>query len=156
MRIFYFLLLVVFSLVGLVEARDDSINPQLRGIKKIYIAELGTTDSSEIIREKIRIRLTQTGKFTVVDREDKADAIFTGTVVMDHRLDRGSHDFNTNNKGVAVFYLRRVTNDEVIWSYEYKPKLFDVSIFSDDTVHAYNQVADRTIERLMKDAGYKK
>lgn len=155
MKIFYFLVLVVFSLVVLAEARSDSTNSQLRDVKKIYVAELGTTDSSDIIREKLKIRLMQTGKFTVVERESEADAIFTGTVVMDDRGDRGPHYSEASLKGVAVFYLRRKSN-EVIWSYEYKPKFFDMAVFSDKTVRAYNQVAERTIERLMKDAGYKK
>lgn len=156
MRKVYFLLLVVFSLAVLVNAKNDSINPQLKDIKKIYITELGTTDNSDIIREKIRLRLIETGKFTVVDRREEADAIFTGTVVMEKHIGGGLGDIDTTNKGVAVFYLRRPVTGEVIWTYEYKPKFFNIAIWTDKATRGYNRVAERTVERLMKDAGYKK
>ena len=156
MRKFSFLLLVVFSLVVLVNAGDGAINPQIREVKRIYVSELGTTDSADIVREKIRIRLIQGGKFSVVERIEDADAVLTGTVVMEKHVDGDFGDIDTKNKGVAVFYLRRTSNDEIIWTYEYKPKFFNIAILTDKATRGYNQVANRTVEQLMKDAGYKK
>jgi hypothetical protein len=152
----YFLLLVVFSLAVLVNARDESINPQIRDVKRIYVSELGTTDSADLIREKIRLRLMQTGKFTIVDNREEADAVLTGTVVMEKHVEGDFKDIDTKNKGVAVFYLRRAGTNEVIWTYEYKPKFFNIAIFTDKATRGYNQLANRTVEQLMKDAGYKK
>ena len=156
MRKVYFLVLVVFSLAILAYAGNDSVNPQLKEIKKIYLSELGTTDSSDLVREKIRLRLMQTGKFTVVERREDADAIFTGTVVMEKHISGGLGDVDTSNKAVAIFYLRSAVTDEVIWTYEYKPKFFNIAIFTDKATRGYNRVAERTVERLLKDAGYKK
>lgn len=151
----YFLLLIVFSSAVLTNAQNKSSNPQLKDIKKIYVSALGSTDKSDVIREKIKIRLMKTGKFTIVDRKEESDAILTGSVVMENPIDVNYSSVSAKNKGVGVFYLRRTSTDEVIWTYEYKSKLFDFDVFSDKTIHAYNQVAERTVDRLMKDAGYK-
>lgn len=156
MKKIYFLLLVVFSLAVLVNASDSSINPQIRDVKRIYVSELGTTDSASIIREKIKLRLIESGKFTVVDRKEDADAVLTGTVVMEKHVDGDLHDIDTEEKGVAIFYLRRADSNEVIWTYEYKPKFFNIAILTDKATRGYNQLANRTVEKLMKDAGYKK
>lgn len=156
MRKVYFLLLIVFSLIVVVNAQNKSINSQLRDIKKIYVTELGTTDKSDIIRNKIQLRLVKTGKFTIVDRREDADAVLTGTVVMEKYVDVSDNDVNTKTNGVGVFYLRRATDDQIVWTYEYKSKFFDFAIFTDRVVRAYDQVAERTVDRLMKDAGYKK
>src|SRR5689334_16009869 len=52
--------------------------PTLKTIKKIYIAELGKQPESDLIREKIRLRLMKSGRFTVVDKPEEADATLTG------------------------------------------------------------------------------
>src|SRR5262245_43913387 len=52
--------------------------PTLKNVKKIYVAELGKQPESDMIREKIRLRLMKSGRFTVVDRPEDADATLTG------------------------------------------------------------------------------
>jgi hypothetical protein len=154
MKKVYFLFILVLSLAVLGNAQESN-NSRLQTVKKIYVTELGTTDSSSIIREKIRIRLMQTGKFTVVERAADADAVLTGTAVMEKHVDGDLHDIDTEEKGVAVFYLRSAEADEVIWTYEYKPKFFNLAILTDKATRGYNQLANRTVEKLLKDAGYK-
>jgi hypothetical protein len=50
----------------------------LKAVKKIYIAELGKQPESDLIREKIRIRLMKSGRFNIVDKPEEADATLTG------------------------------------------------------------------------------
>jgi hypothetical protein len=52
--------------------------PTLKTVKKIYVAELGKQPESDLIREKIRLRLAKSKRFTVVDRPEDADATLTG------------------------------------------------------------------------------
>jgi hypothetical protein len=52
--------------------------PTLKTIKKIYIAELGKQPESDLIREKIRMRLAKSKRFIVVDKPEEADAMLTG------------------------------------------------------------------------------
>ena len=51
--------------------------PTLKNVKKIYVAELGKQPESDLIREKIRLRLMKSGRFTVVDKPEDADATLT-------------------------------------------------------------------------------
>ncbi len=53
--------------------------PTLKTVKKVYIAELGKRPESDLIREKIRLRLMKSKRFTVVDKPEEADATLTGS-----------------------------------------------------------------------------
>ena len=53
---------------------------KLKSIKKIYIGELGKKPEAELIREKIRLRLAQSGRFSVVEKTEEPDAMLTGVV----------------------------------------------------------------------------
>lgn len=154
MRNLCLLLLSTFVLAGFVNAKTTEGSVKLSEIKKIYVTELGRTDSAEIVREKIKLRLTQSGKYTVVERQDDADAILTGTVVMQNHIDGGFPDIDTKSKGVAIFYLRDAKTNDVVWTYEYKPKFFNIAILTDKATRGYNQLANRTVEKMLKDAGY--
>jgi hypothetical protein len=154
MRNLFLLLFATFVLAGFVCAQNSESNLKLREVKKIFVDDLGRTDSADIVREKIKLRLNQTGKFFVVNRKEEADAILTGTVVVEKFIDGGATDIDTKNKGVAIFYLRDAQTDDVIWTYEYKPKFFNIAILTDKATRGYNQVANRTIEKMLKDAGF--
>lgn len=150
-----FLLLAVFALTGFVDAQSSRDNSKLRNVKKIFVDELGRSDDADIVREKIKLRLVKSGQFTVVNRRQDADAVLTGTVVISQQIDGGFPDIDTKNKGVAVFYLRDADTDEDIWTYEFKPRFFNVAILTDKATRGYNQVANRTVDQMLKDAGYK-
>lgn len=91
----------------------------------------------------------------VVNRMADADAVMTGTVVISQQVRGSLGDIDTKNKGVAVFYLRDAETEEDIWTYEFKPNFFNVVIFTDKATRGYNQVANRTVDQMLKDAGYK-
>lgn len=156
MRNICLLLVASFILAGFVKAQDRIGNSILSEVKNIFVSELGRTDDADIVREKIKLRLTKSGYFTVVNRPEDADAILTGTVVISQQIDGDFDDIDTKNKGVAVFYLRNAETDETIWTYEFKPNFFNVAIFTDKATRGYNQVANRTVDKLLKDAGFKK
>jgi hypothetical protein len=155
MRNFCFLLLATFVLGSFVYGQNKEVNSRLRDVKKIYVGELGRTDSSDIVREKIKLRLAKSGQFTVVNRQEDADAILTGTVVISQQIDGNIGDIDTKNKGVAIFYLRDAKTENDIWTYEFKPNFFNVAILTDKATRGYNQVANRTVDKMLKDAGYK-
>jgi hypothetical protein len=150
-----FVLIAVFVTAGFINAQKREENSKLRDVKKIYVGELGRSDDADIIREKIKLRLTKSNQFTVVNREQDADAILTGTVVISQQVSGNFPDIDTKNKGVAVFYLRDPETDEDIWTYEFKPNFFNVVILTDKATRGYNQVANRTVDKMLKDAGYK-
>lgn len=52
--------------------------PSLKTVKKIYLAELGKQPESDLIREKIRLRLAKSNRFIVVNKPEDADATLTG------------------------------------------------------------------------------
>ncbi len=148
-------ILAVFAFAGFANAQDGEGKSKLSQVTKIYVSELGRTDDADIIHEKIKLRLAKTGQYSVVDRAEKADAVLTGTVVISQQIDGDFDDIETKNKGVAVFYLRDAETDETLWTYEFKPKFFNIAILTDKATRGYNQVANRTVERLLKDAGHK-
>ena len=61
--------------LGLASAQSSS---KLKSIKKLHIGELGRQPESDLIREKIRIRLEKSGRFSVVEKAEEADATLTG------------------------------------------------------------------------------
>ena len=150
-----FLLFATLVLAGFVNAQSKESNAKLRDVKKIYVGELGRSDDADIVREKIKLRLIKSGQYKIVNREADADAVLTGTVVISQQIDGGIGDINTKNKGVAVFYLRDADTNEDLWVYEFKPNFFNVVILTDKATRGYNQVANRTVDQLLKDAGYK-
>ncbi len=155
MKNFCFLLLSIFVFSAFANAQKTEVNQQLRDVKKIYVGELGRTDDSDIVREKIKLRLIKSGQYTVVNRREDADAILTGTVVISQQIDGNIGDIDTKNKGVAIFYLRDAKTENDIWTYEFKPNFFNVAILTDKATRGYNQVANRTVDKLLKDSGYK-
>jgi hypothetical protein len=72
------LLLVASCLCLLAPLAAGQSIPTLKAVKKIYVDELGTQTESLLIREKIRMRLAKSKRFSVVEQAKDADAILTG------------------------------------------------------------------------------
>ena len=148
-------LLAAFAMAGFVNAQNREENSKLRNVKKIFVGELGRSDDADIVREKIKLRLSKSGQYVVVNRQSDADAVLTGTVVISQQVSGNFPEISTKNKGVAIFYLRDAETDDDIWTYEFKPNFFNVVILTDKATRGYNQVANRTVDKLLKDSGYK-
>jgi hypothetical protein len=135
---------------ALAVAQDKS---KLTEIKKIYIGELGKEEGSDLVREKIRVRLMKSDRFIVVETPEAADAVLTGVAGVERRHHSSVHtDPSTGNvygsggtsyAGIGVLRLVNVTSQETIWLFEYKRGFGFGS--------ASSRVADKTVDKLLKD-----
>ena len=150
-------LIVIFALIctlfGLALGQGQ-VKSKLVNVKKIYIGDLGGEDGSDLVREKIRVRLMKSDRFAVVETPDSADAILTGVAGVETRQ---SSSINTNPAtgavygsggtsyaGLGVLRLVDVKSQETIWFFEYKRGYSFGS--------ASSRVANKTVEKLLKDA----
>lgn len=135
------------------ESRMGQDKTRLAGIKKLYIGSLGNAEYSDLVREKIRVRLMKSDRFSVVEKPEDADAILTGVagIEISHS---GSVDTtsdgkvqgssNTTYRGLGVLRLVDAKSQETIWVFEYKRGFSFGS--------ASSRVANKTVEKLFKDA----
>lgn len=162
MKILSILFILIFSLSVAGQNRLDSI-------RKIYIDNLGDSDSSALIREKLRARLVQSGRFEVVESKEDADAVLTGAASVNaSQSGKISTDASGNVSGASgtiyaplgVVRLLSVKSPSTVWIYEYKPKMSFKNfvpmgaIFSNPS--ASGKFADKVVQQLLKDADYKK
>ena len=178
MNKFYLLLLAVFVSVNFVNAQNLEGSPQLRGVKKIYVASLGDDDRAKIVKEKLEIRLAEKGFFEVVEKESDADAVLSGTVTLEKDLTStdGSSTVITNtdkNKKtttsvystspgsrsnstfIAVFHLKDAKTGDNLWTYDFDhKKLFGFFQQTNrSSADAYNELAKRTVKKLLEASG---
>ncbi len=135
-------------------ATGDSF-PRLKNIKKIFVSDLGDQAGSDLIKEKIKIRLVKSGRFSVVESSEDADAILTGVAGVEisqrgYIASNGSCGVfggsRTHRAGVGVLKLLTPSSNEIIWYFEYERG------FKFGRATAYDHVADKTVKQLMKDA----
>ena len=120
--------------------------PALVNIKKIYITELGTDEYAGLIREKIRLRLSKSTRFLVVEVPDHADAILTGVAGVERSYSGSDGNLQTNYAGIGVLRLVDVKTKEPVWIFEYKRG------FVAPGSSVSSRVADQTIDKLLEDA----
>jgi hypothetical protein len=146
------LALLLVLLFGVVANAQDA--PKLKQITRIYVDRLGDEESSDLVREKIKIRIVKSKRFTLVEDVENADAILTGSAGTQRRQvgsissdGKGavSGRENTVYTGVGALRLVLVKSKETVWVYEYKPGFFA-------TRSASSSVADKVVDRLLKDA----
>src|SRR5438093_2313998 len=138
-------LLIVSLNIGIFRAEDGRQVNKLANIRKIYIGDLGREEGSDLVREKIRIRLMKAERFNVVEHPEAADAVLTGVAgVVRGYSTAASGAGSTSFAGTGVLRLVDVKTEETIWVFEYKRR-FGFSTQS-------SKVADATVEELLKDA----
>lgn len=152
----YTMLAVLFLALLATAAAQQKEAPnktRLASVKKLYIGSLGNEEGSDLVREKIRIRLMKSDRFSVVERQEAADAILTGVAGVERR-DSGSVYTTSDGKiqggsgtsyaGLGVLRLVDAESEETIWVFEYKRGFSFGS--------ASSRVANKTVEKLLKDA----
>ena len=87
-------------------------------IHKIYISSLGNEEGTDLISEKIRMRLMKTKPFTVVEMPDHADAILKGAVGISKHVRGSEGNIQTKLSSYAVLRLVNAKTAETIWSFE--------------------------------------
>lgn len=114
----------------------------LAGIRSIYLSDFGGGDGADLVREKLRVRLFNSGRFEVVEIPDRAGAVLAGSAGVVKRLDEGTTDYS----GTGLLRLVDTKTQKTIWAHEYQRGfMFGGSV----STRVANQMADQ----LLKDAG---
>jgi len=97
-----------------VRADRDTDRDRLSVVQKIYVGDMGSADEADRFRLLLEEALSKKG-FTIVDREDRADAILSGALSV--RV--------FDDKSEARAFVRLTThNGESIWAKDFGNKLF--------------------------------
>lgn len=132
--------------------------PALASVRSVYIADLThgedpyLVEGSDLVKEKIRERLTQSGRFSIVDTLEEADAALTGVAGF-QRWYFGMESFyglegglNTQTSGIGMVRLLDSKTKQLIWAHEYETGFFH------PTQSVTDRVADQVADKLLSDA----
>ena len=114
----------------------------LAGVRSIYLGDFGGGEGADLVREKLRVRLLNSGRFEVVESPDRADALLTGSAGVDKYSDEGT----TNYRGTGLLRLVDTKTQKTIWAHEYQRGFM---LGGSVSTRVANQMADQ----LLKDAG---
>ena len=116
----------------------------LRDVRTVYVDYLGSAEGAEWIREKVINRIVKSGKISLAETPESADATLTGIGTVRQNA-RGGYD--------ATLVARLVgKNSQILWVGEAKPRQPIVSIgnVSIGSVSASSSVADKVVNDLLK------
>jgi hypothetical protein len=132
--------------------------PALASVRSIYIADLThgedpyLVEGSDQVRKRIRARLVQSGRFSIVDIPEQADATLTGVAGF-QRWYFGMESFyglegslNTQYAGIGMVQLLDSRTKQPIWTHEYETGFFH------PTQPVVDRVADQVADKLLRDA----
>jgi hypothetical protein len=109
-------------------------------------------EGSDLVKERIRQRLTQSGRFSIVDSPERADATLTGVAGF-QRWYFGMESFyglegslNTQYAGIGMVRLLDSKTKQPIWTHEYETGLFH------PTQPVVDRVANQVVDKLLSDA----
>lgn len=136
-----------------------SVDAQVLGtVQSIYLEDLGNGDDANLIeeissvRELIRSGLAKSGRFSIVQDPQQADAVLTGLVGVEpwyHGME-GYYgmegDLDDHEVGVGKLRLLDSKTKQTIWTHEYEGGFLN----PDQSVA--ERVANQIVERLVKDA----
>ena len=131
--------------------------PALASVRSVYIEDLShgedplLVEGSDLVKEKIKERLVQSGRFTVVDAPEEADAALTGVAGF-QRWYFGMEAFyglegslNTQYAGIGMVRLLDSKTKQPIWTHEYETGFFH------PTQSVVDRVADQVADTLLCD-----
>ncbi|MGQ0555690.1 MAG: hypothetical protein ACT4PN_07070 [Nitrospiraceae bacterium] len=131
---------------------------RLASVKAIYIDDLGKEEGANLIESSIHVQeeistgLTQSGRFSVVQSPQDADAILAGLAGLEkwyHGME-GFYglegDLDTSYLGVGRFRLVDAKTNQTIWTHDYKRGLLK------PTQSVTSRVANQVVEKLLLDA----
>jgi hypothetical protein len=132
--------------------------PALASVRSVYIEDLAhgedphLVEGSDLVKEKIKERLVQSGRFTIVDAPEEADAALTGVAGF-QRWYFGMESFyglegslNTQYSGIGMLRLLNSKTKEPIWTHEYETGFFH------PTQSVVDRVADQVADKLLSAA----
>ena len=145
---------------GMTNATPESVQDRARlaSVKSIYVEDLGKGEGSnlighsDLVREKIVTDLSKSGRFSIVQSPEQADAILAGVAGVEpwyHGME-GFYglegDLDTHLLGVGRLRLIETHTQQVIWMHRYKGGLLKLH------QSVASRVADQITEKLLADA----
>ena len=131
--------------------------PRLASVKSIYIEDLGNEpdadliEGSSIVRDEIKEGLARSGRFSVVQSPQEADAVLSGLAGFEkwyHGME-GFYglegDLDTHFLGVGHFRLVESKTKQTIWTHEYERG------FLKPTQSITSRVAEQMVDKLLHD-----
>lgn len=132
--------------------------PALASVRSVFIEDLThgedphLVEGSDLVKEKIRARLVRSGRFSIVDLPEQADATLSGVAGF-QRWYFGMESFyglegslNTQYVGIGMVRLLDSKTKQPIWTHEYETGLFH------PTQPVVDRVADQVADKLLGDA----
>jgi hypothetical protein len=111
-------------------------------------------EGSSLVRDEIREGLARSGRFSIVESPQQADAVLAGLAGFEkwyHGME-GFYglegDLDTHYLGVGNFRLIESKSNQTIWTQEYKKGLFKLH----QTVA--NHVAEQMVGKLLQDTAF--
>jgi len=121
----------------------------LREVRAVYVGSFGNAQGADLIREKVINRLVKSGKVSVVQEPESADAILIGVaeIVRDlgysASVDQYGGAASGGTRYDATLVVRLIgKGKKILWVGEAKPGLFVDSVSS--------SVADKVVKNLLK------
>lgn len=108
-------------------------------IRTVFVGDFGNIESADLVREKFRMRLLQSNRFGLVEKEELADAIVTGSAGVSRRISEGE----TELSGVGLLRMIDRKSQRTIWAYEYHRSY-------SGSLSITTRVADQMADNLMK------
>lgn len=119
------------------------LDPQaLAAVRTVFLGDFGREESADIVKEKLRMKLMQSDRFSIVESEAVADAVLTGSVGVSKSQSNGTSEFS----GIGLLRLVDRRSQRTIWTHQYRGTL-------NLTQSASSRVANQMAEQLLKAAG---
>ncbi len=131
---------------------------RLASVKSIYVEDLGKEEGapliegSSLVREEISIGLARSGRFSIVQSPEQADAVLAGLAGYEkwyHGME-GFYEMEGNldshSAGVGHFRLVDSNTKQTIWTHEYKRG------FLNPEQSVAERIANQVVDKLLTDA----
>ncbi len=142
------LMCVIATAVCLAEGPVQRISE----VKKLYVASLGTVDGSDLIREKLIVQLIKSGKVSIVDSPEDADATLLGLAETSKgvRYQANEGTYGGSASGGTMYHANLVVrlvgkSKQVLWTDEATPSYFGSRSVSSNVA---KQVASHLLKAL--------
>ena len=106
--------IVVVLLASAALAFSQNPAQRLRDIHKIYVGDFGTGDNAKLLRERIRIRLSQSKRLEVVASPEKADGVLSGETQfnLSAPIPNARVDLNIMNTDMHDLWTRQIEEQD--------------------------------------------
>ena len=109
----------------------------LSSVHRLFLGDFGSQESSSLVKEKVRLLLLNSTRFQLVEREELADAVLTGSVGVSHSLEDGTSSYS----GSGLLRLVRRSDGRTIWAHQHRASLTL-------TASASSRVANQMVAQL--------